>query len=138
MKYITGTYALNLSDGLTPGDWHYYALDWDNPTVFDTECSPFGEWGIYENTLPFDNQTHYVANHVRACLDLIAVGDFVAAGQMREHFIADDSLAPIIFQQVTKLTGSPHWSDIDRFLGKEYLCKWLDWKEAYTHGRENA
>lgn len=70
-----------------------------------------------------------VANHVRACLDLIEQGNFGTAQGMRDNFINDDSYTPTIFAKVSELQTSPIWHEIDKFMGREYLCKWLDFKE---------
>ncbi len=130
MKYVTGIYALNLKspDG-TPGDWHYGAIDWSNIQLCETEDSPFGTWGLYETEIPCHEQM-LVANHVRACLDLIAQGFFSSAGGMREYFISDDSFNDLIFEKVWQLRGQDNWEEINDFMGKEYLCDWLDFKET--------
>lgn len=129
MRYITGIYALNLPspDG-TPGDWHFSALDWNRARPAESSESPFGEWGLHLADVPAHG-TMMVADHVRACLDLIAQGNYGTAQGMRDDFICDDGYTPTIFEKVTLLRDRPNWKDIDAFMGREYLCKWLDYKK---------
>lgn len=129
MKYVTGVYALNLPspDG-TPGDWHFSSLDWEHPLIWESEKSPFGEWGLHMAEVPrLGNMA--VANHVRACLDLIDAGNFGTAQGMRDCYINNDDYTPIIFTMVARLHNDPRWKEIDDFMGHEYYCRWLDFKE---------
>ncbi|WP_163232990.1 hypothetical protein [Bifidobacterium aerophilum] len=127
---MSGIYALNLGDRVeTPGDWHFSALDWTRPTILDSDGSPFGEWGIREDDVPGIGRMP-VADHARACLDLIAGGHFGEAQGMRDNFISNDSYDRPIMSQAWKLRDSERWPQIDRFMGHEYLCKWLDFKEG--------
>lgn len=130
MRYVTGIYALNLPslDG-TPGDWHFSALDWRKARIADSADSPFGDWGIRTADVPHHGRMP-AANHVRACLDLIEQGNYGTARGMRDIFINDDSYASLIFSKVSALKGSPRWEEIDSFMGMEYLCQWLDFKES--------
>lgn len=57
MKYITGTFALNLSCKLeTCGDWHCSGIQWNKVRIEDSETSFFGDYGIEKNkyVLPLD------------------------------------------------------------------------------------
>ena len=129
MEYVTGVHALNLGDRtVTPGDWHFSALDWCHPMILDSEVSPFGDYGISLGEVPFRGIMP-VASHVRACLDLIEQGLYGSAQGMRENFIDNDAFDREIMDQVWKLRGRSDWLDIDRFIGHEYLCDWLDYKE---------
>ena len=68
MKYITGTYALNLNSPTdTDGDWHYSSIDWLRAPLWDTEDSVYKDWGIYHCEVP-DRGPVMVANHIRAVL----------------------------------------------------------------------
>lgn len=129
MKYITGIYALNLPspDG-TPGDWHFSALDWNKVVPVESTTSIFGDWGLHDVDVPQLGRMP-VATHIRACLDLIEQGKYGTAGGMRKNFIADERFTPIIFAKVSELKNSPSWKEIDAFMGKEYLCQWLNYKE---------
>ena len=128
MKYLTGVYALNVDDPSgTPGDWHWSALDWSNPPMAESEKSPFGDWGIHTQNVKGVGRVN-VASHLRACLDLVVMGAYGAAQGMRDSFLSDERLTPTVFEKVSSLRGAPDWFGIDRFMGKEYGCKWLDYK----------
>ena len=129
MKYITGTYALNLPSALgTPGDWHQSALNWEEPRYLDTDDSVFGDWGIEDGIAPGLGKVKK-ANHIRACLDLIDEGYYSSAQGMRKDFIDEEQYTNEVFIKVSLLKNKPNWDEIDRFMGREYLCDWLDYKE---------
>lgn len=129
MDYITGIYALNLPspDG-TPGDWHFSALNWHKLPISDTNESVFGSWGLHSTEVPYHGIMP-VATHVRACLDMIEQGNFGTPQGMRDNFISDDTLTPTIFNKIMLLRDSPQWEKIDRFMEKEYLSQWLEYKK---------
>ena len=129
MLYVSGTYALNLNspDG-TPGDWHSVCIDWAEIELRDSTNSVFADWGIASAKVPMRGVLP-AASHVRACLDLIEGGYYSAAQGMREHFIADEDYDEVIFDKVLLLKDAPTWKEIDAFMGREYLCKWLDYKQ---------
>lgn len=129
MEYVTGVYALNLPapEG-TPGDWHFSALDWHNVRISDTNNSIFGEWGLHTYEVPYHGNM-IVANHIRACLDLIEQGNFGTPQGMRNNFIDDEKYTPIIFSKVVLLRNTDSWDKIDSFMGSEYFCQWTDFKE---------
>lgn len=89
MEYITGIHALNLTCELdTYGDWHTSALKWEDITILDSSKSIFGDWGIEKNrSIPESDEKHYVANHIRALLDLIDMGKFSVAQGWKKHKI---------------------------------------------------
>lgn len=131
--YLTGTYALNLPsvDG-TPGDWHHSAIDWTlvQSMLVPVSSSLFGHLGLYEARVPGGRRV-LAADNVRACLDLIAGGYFGSAQGMRDCFLDDPSTTPVVFEAVWgKLRGSEGWDEIDRFMGREYGCAWLDFLEG--------
>ncbi len=129
MRYVTGTYALNLhAPNDTPGDWHYSALNWDAVKTKESSDSVFKDWGLYQTLVP-NHGTMYAANHLRACLDLLEDGYYSSAQGMREYFLADDSLTPIVFRKVWLLNKKAEWQKIDEFMGREYRCQWLGFKE---------
>lgn len=131
MKYITGQHALNLKCSLdTTGDWHTSALQWQKPFTRNTKDSVFGEYGIEDNKeIPENRSLFKVANHIRALMDLLEIGNFALAQGMNKDYICNDLYTEEIFNQVLKLRSYPHWGDIDKFMGKEYMRKWLDYKE---------
>ena len=132
MKYVTGEYALNMPCSLgTPGDWHRGALDWSQPDVCETDRAFFGTYGLERHTnVPEFSGGVWAANHVRACLDLIADCRFPVVQGMKEDFICDDELNDEIFCHVLKLKGMIDWPDIDRFMVREYRTAWLDFRKA--------
>ena len=130
MRYITGIHALNLPcDLLTDGDWHCSALRWERITVRDTEHSFFKDYGIeHGKRIPEHEKTYAVANHIRALLDLLEMGRFSVAQGMNRDFIGNNEYNEEIFEKVASMRVLPHWLDIDRFMGREYYSKWLDYK----------
>jgi hypothetical protein len=131
MRYITGIHALNLPCSLlTCGDWHCSALRWRNISFRDSEQSLFGLYGIeYDKHIPEHEGTYAVANHIRALLDLLDMGNFAVAQGMNDDFICNDNYDEGVFGKVSQMRGLPHWADIDRFMGKEYRMKWLRYKQ---------
>ena len=132
MQYLTGIHALNLNCELqTCGDWHQSALRWKDLTLRDTEQSIFGEWGIeYDKKIPNHVELYSTANHIRALIDLIAEGNFSVAQGMKEDFICNDDYTSVVFEKVLMLKTLPHWKQVDAFMGKEYGCQWLGYKEG--------
>ena len=130
MKYITGIHALNLPCSLMScGDWHTPALQWERPTFRDSEFSFFGDYGIEScSTVPENEGTYAVANHIRALLDLLELGNYSAAQGMNQDFICNDDYTDEIFSKVALMKKLPHWHGIDSFMGREYYGKWLDYK----------
>ncbi|MDR0219904.1 MAG: hypothetical protein LBI54_00680 [Lachnospiraceae bacterium] len=132
MRYVSKIHALNLPCSLaTCGDWHQSALQWDNPNMCDTDESVFGGYGIESGKfLPeHGNEPFFVANHIRALLDLLEAGNFSTAQGMNADFICNGSYDTEIFEKTMLLKDLPHWKDIDLFMGREYHVKWLDFKE---------
>lgn len=132
MRYITGVHALNLPCSLlTCGDWHSAALQWRNPAFRDSEASFFGDYGIERCSIVPENEgTYAVANHIRALLDLLELGNFSAAQGMNQDFICNDDYTEEVFDKVARMRNLPHWRGIDGFMGREYYGKWLDYKRG--------
>jgi hypothetical protein len=129
IKYVSGIFALNLVCDLeTPGDWHRSSLNWKNApkTLKSSAESPFGNWGIESgHKIPETDGEYYVANHIRALLDLIAEGNFAVAQGMRDNFIDNDKYDDIIFEKVLELRESEIWDKIYDFMSSEYYKKWV-------------
>lgn len=140
MKYITGIHALNLTCALdTCGDWHQSAIQWTCPFIRESSDSIFRAYGIELNKqIPEHRETYNVANHIRACLDLLELGQFSLAQGMNRDFICNDKYNVEIFDHVMLLSKLPHWQEIDEFMGWEYYCKWLDYKKCITGESEAA
>lgn len=132
VDFITGIHALNIPCSLeTGGDWHASALSWKNPNVKNTSMGVFGDYGIELNDkVPENPGKHYVANHIRACLDLIEEGRFSVVQCMKEDFICNDKYNDEIFAQVAKLRNASNWEDVRRFMKKEYRSAWLDYERS--------
>ena len=131
MRYITGIHALNLNCSLlTCGDWHCSALKWENITYRNSEDSIYGDYGIEScSTVPEHEGTYAAANHIRALLDLLELGNFSAAQGMNEDYICNDAYTEEVFDKVFLMNSLPAWPQIDEFMGREYHGEWLDYKE---------
>lgn len=135
MKYISGFEALQINneDLGTPGDWHRGCVDWNKPEIYESEELPFGNWGIREHFIPGPIGRFQCANHVRACLDLIATGFVGTAQGMRNAYIDDEQWTPIIFQKITLCRNQENWPAIDRFMTKEYGKDWRSYRETSAY-----
>lgn len=135
MKYLSGIHALNIPCNLeTCGDWHQSAIKWNDldDKLKESSDSIFKDYGIQKNiTLTFleGQPTYNVANHIRACLDLISEGNFSLVQGMNRDFIVNNAYDKEIFEKVYLLNHLPIWNNIDSFMGKEYKMKWLKYKE---------
>lgn len=130
MKYVSGIHALNLPCAIdTAGDWHAPSQDWDAPWVLISDESIFGSWGIETNrTIPFASTPQRlvnIANHIRACLDLLEHNRLTLARGMREGFIDNENYTPMVFELVERLKDVPHWPAINKLMIKEYGLDWL-------------
>ena len=137
MKYLTGKHALNIECELdTFGDWHQSAIQWENLSLCESQDSIFGEYGIEsEKQIPNHSNKYYVANHIRALLDMLEQGNFPIAQGMKNDFICNDSYTEEIFMKVEMLNNQPHWNLIDEFMGREYKVQWLQFKEKQGNGK---
>ena len=134
MKYVTGRHAMNLPCSLgTWGDYRTSAVNWDKLTILDSEERVFGDYGIeIGRTIPFlaDNKEYNIANHIRAFLDLLTLGDYASAEGMKDEYICNDAFTEEIFAKVSMLRSRPNWQIIDLFMEHEYLNQW----ELYKKG----
>jgi hypothetical protein len=130
MEYITGIHALNLpSSLLTCGDWHQSAIQWENPKTRKSEDSVFGDYGIErEVTIPEHTGKFNAANHIRALLDLLELGNYSEAQGINRDFIGNDDYNEEVFDKVIMMRDLPHWHKIDSFMGSEYYSKWVNYK----------
>lgn len=129
MRYITGVHALNLRCSLlTCGDWHQSSIQWHSPLLRNSEDSVFGDYGIEKDVpIPEHTEKYNAANHIRACLDLLELGNFAVAQGMKDDFICNNDYTEEIFSQVIKLKQSALWYKIDRFMKKEYGFEWVNY-----------
>lgn len=130
MLYLSGIHALNIPCSLnTCGDWHSSALQWTTLNLKESKDSLFGDYGIESNkTIPEHKEKYNVANHIRALLDLLEDGLFSVAQGMKNDFICTDEYDIEIFDKIYCMRRLKNWSDIDRFMEKEYLMKWVSYK----------
>lgn len=131
MKYISGLYALNLPCSLdTSGDWHTSSLDWEKVQLLNTEDSPFGMYGIeHHPSLHGVEGDFLVANHIRACLDMLLAVDFPNLQGMNHDYICNAAYDEEIFHKVWELRVYPSWSAIKAFMEREYKMKWVRFQE---------
>lgn len=133
MRYITGIHALNLPCALeTCGDWHTSALRWGDITFRESDGSRFGDYGIEPgHRIPCHDGEYYVANTLRALVDLLEEGNFPVAQGANNDYICNDVYTDEFFGLVYRLRDLPHWEKINRFMTKEYLGEWV----RYIEGR---
>lgn len=131
MEYITGIPALNVLCSLeTPGDWHAPSVDWPSIQLYDSDMMFFKNYGIERNkTIPENTKKFNVANHIRAILDLLELDNFAYLKGMRNNFIETDKYDDEIFNKVYSMKVLPHWKRIDDFMEKEYMLKWIFYKQ---------
>ena len=127
MKYITGIHALNIPCSLeTGGDWHMFGIQWGKPTMMDTDTAFFGNLWSEQHKIPPDFQRLVpVANHIRACLDLLELRDYINLQGMKEDYICHNDYQDLIFSQVLKMRSLPYWKEISRFMESEYFMDWV-------------
>ena len=132
MQYITGIHALNLPCGLdTCGAWHCSAIQWGSPTVAESDGSVFGTYGLeYNKPIPEHDGLYTVANHIRALLDMLVMRQYGYAQGMCECYLGTGEYDTEIFSQVLKLRYLPYWGEIDEFMCKEYMFKWINARGA--------
>ena len=131
MKYISGIPALNILCSLeTPGDWHAPSVNWKSLDLYESEEMFFNNYGIEKNkTIPQNIQKYNVANHIRAILDMFQLDNFAYLKGMRNNFIETDKYDDELFNKVYSMKVLPHWKRIDDFMEKEYMLKWISYKE---------
>ena len=138
MKYLSGIKALNIPCNLdTTGDWHIFSYDWSNNQLLNSNNSIFKDYGIELNkTLP-DGTTIPVANHIRACLDMLEKNDFTNLQGMKNDYICCDKYNDEIFKKVLKLKNSSNWMEINNFMRKEYKVSWINFEKAVENNERN-
>ena len=128
MFYITGIHALNIPCSLkTEGDWHASALQWKNIQFYSSEKMFFKDYGIEANKeIPESAERYFVANHIRALLDLLELGKYSIAQGMNREYICNEDYDKEIFEKVYSMKKLKNWNKINDFMKQEYRLKWLD------------
>ena len=135
MKYITGMFALNIPCSLgTTGDWHRTSLPWERVEIRESDDSVLKEEGIEKDVFVEElGRNCNVANHIRACVDMLDEGRYSLASGMRYDFFDDDmSFNPVLFDYVYRLKAvkTPReWKAICQVLEKDYMLRWLRFLE---------
>lgn len=131
IKYLTGIHALNLTCKLdTCGDWHSKSINWNHSDFRESNDSVLKDYGIEEDRKVkyLDCSKKYnVANHIRALLDMLLIGNYGYAQGMKEDYICNEQYTDEIFNQVLKLKNENNWHEINNFMKKEYKTKWIDY-----------
>lgn len=131
IKYLTGIHALNLTCKLdTCGDWHSKSINWNHPDIRESNGSVLKDYGIEEDRKVkyLDCSKKYnVANHIRALLGMLLIGNYGYAQGMKEDYICNEKYTDEIFNQVLKLKNENNWHEINNFMKKEYKTKWIDY-----------
>ena len=131
MQYITGLHALTCPCSLqTPGEPHA-SVDWTYPAMADSDSAFFKDYGIETvREIPYLSGSHNVANHIRAILDLLAAGEIEQLTGLKREILANDELAPELFNKVTELQTENVWNQVSWFIGCEYGVEWLDFLKS--------
>ncbi|MDR2828736.1 MAG: hypothetical protein LBV51_04880, partial [Acholeplasmatales bacterium] len=128
MRYISGIQALNMhyTNQTTPGDWHGLSVDFSNPQWYYTEQSPFLDFDIELRKFPGIKEKVYVANHTRACLDLIYECKYSVIAGMKNTLIDDKLLNELLLQKLLLLIKDNNFQVIFNLILKEYRLDWIN------------
>lgn len=129
MKYITGIQALNIENSKnTCGDWHWSGMDWSNLTLAESSNNILGDWGIEgPKEVPDNDELYYVADDMRAVLDLMQEGKTGYLIGFRNDFICTDEYNNEFFSQVLLLKSNKHWDAINKLMEREFKGLWIDY-----------
>ena len=134
MKYITGLYALSIPCELeTCGYLRGNTLDWNNPTIIESDDSIFSDYGIeYKLGIPNNSNKCHIANHIRAILDMLDSCDFSNLLGMRDNYINNEEYTPIILSKVGRIIKNSDKVKADKinsFMELEYNWDWQIYKQ---------
>ncbi len=133
MQYITGLHALHCPCSLqTPGK-PYHGVDWTYPATADTDNTFFKDYGIEVNeSVPAHGPSTLIANHLRACLDLLSEGKTQPLVGLKREIIANNQYTAELFDKVITLKEMPIWNEVSWFMGCEYGLQWLDFLKTQS------
>ncbi len=63
-------------------------------------------------------------------IDLIIEGNFVDASSLHAGFFSESEDTKAVFDRIWDLHDLENWAEIDRYMGREYLGDWLDYKAS--------
>lgn len=134
MNYITDFHALNLPCQLgTTGDWHKSSYNWENPKIKDSSKSIFGDYGIETNrdlTFVDLGNNNNVANHIRACLDIIDDEHESSIKFFTSDFLDNNKdILDEFFNKCLMFKNTEKWIKVDQFLSRENLKEWENAKK---------
>lgn len=140
MLYLTGMQALNIPCSLnTTGDWHQSRMDWEHLNLRESTNSFWGDWGIEgPKQIPGNTGTFYVADHLRALLDMLFDKNFLDAKGLRNDYIGTDQYDDLFFRQIMKMRTLPYWPKIYACMEHEYFFKWVNFERVYSHELRGA
>lgn len=126
MIYLTGIPALHVSCSLdTCGASEGSEVEWKEANFVESSEMFFKEYGIESDVqIPEHKDKVCVANHIRAYLDLLAMGKLEEAEGMCQ-FIGNVEYNAEIFEKVYSMKSLPHWKEIERFMEAEYRINWI-------------
>ncbi|KXB34333.1 hypothetical protein [Aerococcus christensenii] len=125
MRYLTGIYAFNIPCSLeTSGDWHWGALNWKQADFKESTSSFYGNYGISQKPVSTPIGAYYVANHIRAFLDLLVEGKFSVVRGSRKEYFGNEKYTLEILNKVYELKGTDNWEAIAQFISREYGLYW--------------
>ena len=136
MKYISNEYALNIPCSLkSSGDWHYNSYPVEKAKLFDSNESYFGDFGIEEHVI--NNKTYFVANHLRAILDLMFCKKFDFLKGFKDDFIVVNDYNSLFFNKVYEFKNSNIWNDVNNLMKEEYMLDWINFVNQRSKNESN-
>lgn len=133
MRFISGHQALNLPCSLeTCGDWHTSALQWDKLNYKESEGSIFSDYGLEICTVVPNHKGEeiYIADTLRALLDLLIDDKLSVVQGAREDFICNEKYTDEFLNKVVQLRHLSNWDKIDTLMKREYGWDWLRVRDA--------
>lgn len=108
MKYISGYYAMPLyvdPSDMSCGVWTETENLYEdiNNKLYESEGNPMGDYGIFENQeVPGQIGLYYVANHIRAYLDMLYYKEFEMLKDLYWEAINDPKMLHLLFEKIFK------------------------------------
>ena len=141
MQYLTGRLAFAIPCKLNScGIWNISKKDFMDEEKFklsESEGSFFGDWGIETNKLVPGREycCYNVANHLRAYLDLLMLGEFDQLIGLYDEGIADARCRLDLFMILnSKVRRTPMWEVVKPFMSQEFGSLW----DSFLRGIEQS